>query len=172
MSLHGVLADLHGHEPPRCGEPDRETSSRTRGTDELAEVYQETSSRTALALLDGNSAFHHGAVRAQASFDRFAGSARCARAGLRPRSDRGRFGHFDLYAKAGGGGIHTDGFDSLWVVDTSLTIGRRLRAGRRRLRLAIGQVPQLRRADIYDAGVELGIPITVLQPGAALRCAG
>jgi hypothetical protein len=127
------------------------------GADELAEFYQETSSRTPLALLDGNPRATT-ALFARGAFDRFGlGALRSHRA-----ED---LGHFDLFVDASGGGVDADPFDDLWVADASLTIGGDFDPGPGIYFTGIGQYRNYDKADIYDAGVELAIPIRILRPG-------
>ena len=76
----------------------------------------------------------------------------------------GEWGHFDLGVEAGGGVVDADPFDSLYVVDGALTLGGDF--GRVGIYLSgLGQYRSFDEADIYDAGLELGIPIAVLGPG-------
>jgi hypothetical protein len=93
------------------------------GSDVLAKFYQKTSSLTPLALLDGNPRATT-ALLARGAFDRFGLGALRTRGG----DDRGAdyndvLGDFDLYVRAGGGGIDANRFDHLWVADASVTLG-------------------------------------------------
>jgi hypothetical protein len=134
------------------------------GAHELAKFYEKTTSRTPLALLDGNPRSTT-ALFTRGAFDRFGLGA------LRTREGYGRtedvFGHFDLYARAGGGAIDADPFEDLWVADASLTLGGDV-ASRVGLYLSgIGQYRSYDGADIYDAGLELALPIAILLPSDA-----
>jgi hypothetical protein len=129
------------------------------GADALAKFYQKTTSKTSLALLDGNPRATT-ALFARGAFDRFGLGA------LRPHHAE-HAGHFDVFADAGGGGIDADPFEDLWVADASLTIGGDFDPGPGLYLTGIGQYRSYDRADIYDAGVELAIPIRILRPGVA-----
>jgi hypothetical protein len=134
------------------------------GAHALAKFYEKTTSHTPLALLDGNPRSTT-ALFARGAFDRFGLGA------LRTREGYGRtedvLGHFDLYARAGGGAIDADPFEDLWVADGSLSLGGDV-ASRVGLYLTgIGQYRSFNGADIYDAGLELALPIVILAPSDA-----
>jgi hypothetical protein len=128
------------------------------GADELAEFYEQTSSRTPLALLDGNPRSTT-ALFARGAFDRFGLGA------LRPHDPDDDGGHFDLFADASGGGVDADPFEDLWVADASLSIGGEFDPGVGLYFTGMGQYRNYDHADIYDAGVELAVPIHILRPG-------
>lgn len=132
------------------------------GAEELAKFYEETTSRTALALLDGNPRSTT-ALFARSAFDRFGLGALRTRAGY-SRESMAEWGHFDLGIEAGGGVVDVDEFDSLYVADAAITLGGDFERVGVYLS-ALGQYRSYDGADIYDAGLELGIPITVLGPG-------
>jgi hypothetical protein len=136
------------------------------GAEELAKFYEETSSRTALALLDGNPRSTT-ALFARSAFDRFGLGALRTRAGY-SREPIAEWGHFDLGIEAGGGVVDVDEFDSLYVADGAITLGGDFERVGVYLS-ALGQYRSYDGADIYDAGFELGIPITVLGPGEGHR---
>ena len=132
------------------------------GAKELAKFYEETSSRTALALLDGNPRSTT-ALFARSAFDRFGLGALRTRPGY-SEAPIAEWGHFDLGVEGGGGVIDADPFDSLYVADAAITLGGDFERVGIYLS-ALGQYRSYDGADIYDAGLELGIPIAVLGPG-------
>ncbi len=139
------------------------------GADELAEFFEETNARTPLATVDGNPRATT-ALFARSAFDRFGISALRTRAGYE-QERVADWGHFDLSVEAGGGLVDVDEFDSLYVVDGALTLGGDFEPGVGIYFSLLGQYRSYDGADIYDAGLELGIPIAILRPGdgSALR---
>jgi hypothetical protein len=135
---------------------------KNAGSDELAKFYEKTSSRTPLALLDGNPRSTT-ALFARGAFDRFGLGALRTRHGY-GEEDADVWGHFDLGAKAGAGGIDAGPFDDLWVADASLTIGGDFDPGAGLYLSGIGQYRNYDGADIFDGGLELAIPIALVQP--------
>jgi hypothetical protein len=137
------------------------------GSGVLAKFYEKTSTRTPLALLDGNPRSTT-ALLARGAFDRFGVDALRTRGGYGRSADyHDVMGHFDLYARAGGGGIDADSFDNLWVADTSVTLGGDFNPGVGLYLTTVGQYRSYDGADIYDAGLELAIPITIFRPSDA-----
>lgn len=132
------------------------------GADEVAEFIEETGRRTALATFDGNPRATT-ALFARGAFDRFGLGALRTRPGY-SEARVAEAGHFDLSVEAGGGVIDADPFDSLYVVDGAITLGGDFERVGIYLS-ALGQYRSYDGADIYDAGLELGIPIAVLGPG-------
>jgi hypothetical protein len=139
------------------------------GVEELAEFFEETHERTALALLDGNPRSTT-ALFARGAFDRFGLGAPRTRAGF-GRASAAEWGHFDLAIEVGGGAIDVDEFSPLTVLDGAITAGGDTEPGVGVYLSALGQYRNYDGADIYDAGLELGVPIALLRPGAgsALR---
>ena len=131
------------------------------GAKELAKFYEKTTSRAALALLDGNPRSTT-ALFARGAFDRYGLGALRTRSGY--SGEMGEWGHFDLGIEGGGGVVDVDGFDSLYVADAALTLGGDFERVGVYL-TTLGQYRSYDGADIYDAGLELGIPIKVLGPG-------
>jgi hypothetical protein len=132
------------------------------GAKELAKFYEKTNARTPLALIDGNPRSTT-ALFARSAFDRFGLGALRTRSGY-SGGEMGEWGHFDLGIEAGGGAIDAGPFDSLYVADGALTLGGDF--GRLGVYLsALGQYRSYDGAQIYDAGLELGLPIAVLGPG-------
>jgi hypothetical protein len=132
------------------------------GSGEVAKFLEKTSSRSALALLDGNPRATT-ALFARGAFERFGVHSLRSRGTIGEDDDDD--GHFDLYANAGGGGIDADPFEDLWVADASLTFGGNVDPGVGLYLTGLGQYRNYDRADIYDAGLELALPIAVLRPG-------
>ncbi len=132
------------------------------GADELSKFYEETSSQTPLALLDGNPRATT-ALFARGAFDRYGLGA------LRPHDPEGgedeHEGYFDIYADASAGGIDSDPFNDLWAADASVTIGGESDPGAGLYLTGIGQYRSYDSADIYDAGFELAVPLRILRPG-------
>jgi hypothetical protein len=129
------------------------------GAHELAKFYEKTSSRTPLALLDGNPRATT-ALFARGAFRRFGLGA------LRPHDpDDDDKGYFDIFADGGGGAVDASPFDNLWVTDGSLTLAGGSDPGLGLSLTGIGQYRNYDGADIYDAGLELAIPIRILKPG-------
>jgi hypothetical protein len=139
------------------------------GARQLAKFYQETNARSELALLDGNPRSTT-ALFARGAFDRFGLGARRAGAGY-DQVHVAEWGHVDLGLSAGGGAVDVDHFGSLYVADAALTLGGDLGSGAGVDLTLLGQYRDYDGASIYDAGLELGIPILLVRPGAdgALR---
>lgn len=134
------------------------------GGRELAKFLEETTERTALATLDGNPRATT-ALFARGAFDRFGLGARRTRAGY--RGERlADWGHADLSLEVGGGAVDVDEFDSLYTADAALTLGGDFEPGLGLYATAIGQLRSYDGAEIYDAGLELAVPISLLRPGA------
>jgi hypothetical protein len=133
------------------------------GADELAEFLEETHELTALALLDGNPRSTT-ALFARSAFDRFGLGAPRTRAGY-GRASAAEWGHLDLGVEVGGGAIDIDHFSPLTVVDGAITLGGDFEPGVGVFLSLLGQYRNYDGADIYDVGLELGIPIALLRPG-------
>jgi hypothetical protein len=133
------------------------------GADELAEFFEETNERTALALLDGNPRSTT-ALLARSAFDRFGLGALRTRAGY-GRASVAEWGHLDLGVEVGGGAIDVDDFSPLTVVDGAVTLGGDFEPGVGIFFSVLGQYRNYDGADIYDAALELGVPIALLRPG-------
>jgi hypothetical protein len=133
------------------------------GSGELAKFYEKTSARTPLALLDGNPRATT-ALFARGAYERFGAHALHSR-GTIGEDDDDDDGHFDLYANAGAGQVDANPFDDLWVADASLTFGGHADPGIGVYLTGMGQYRNYDRADIYDAGLELALPIAILRPG-------
>ena len=135
------------------------------GAHQLAKFLEKTNAHAKLAALDGNPRSTTALFAANA-FDRFGMGPQRTRAGDR-EEDVARLGHFDLAVRAGGGAVDVSHFHSLSVTDAALTLG----GDRDRVGLYLSLLGQYRNydgADIYDAGLELGIPITVARPGGSI----
>lgn len=134
------------------------------GARELAKFYEETNARTALALLDGNPRSTT-ALFARGAFDRFGFGARRARAGY-DEAHVADWGHVGLGLSVGGGAVDVDDFDSLYVADAALTLGGDFGPRAGVYLTLLGQYRDYDGASIYDAGLELGIPMMLVRPGA------
>jgi len=130
------------------------------GAHELARFLEKTNAHSKLAALDGNPRSTT-AMFAGSAFDRFGIDS--------VREHRGsdevaEVGDFDLGVRAGGGSLEASHFHPLRVANASLTLGGDLKRVGLYLS-ALGQYRNYDGADIYEAGLELGIPIVVAQPG-------
>jgi hypothetical protein len=131
------------------------------GAHELARFLNKTNALTPLAALDGNPRSTT-AMFARGAFDRF---------GIEPlRSRQGydaqrvaSFGHFDLGVEAGGGAVEADPYDSLYVADGAITLGGDFEPGVGVYLSALGQYRSYDGANLYDAGLELGVPILLVR---------
>src|SRR5258706_1541003 len=131
------------------------------GAHQLARLLEKTNGRTALAALDGNP---HAttALFARSAFERFGIGALRTRVGYDERHYD--VGHVDLGVSARGGRVEYRNFHSLYVADGALTLGGDFdRVGV--YLSALGQYRNYDGAQIYDAGLELGVPITIARPG-------
>ncbi len=132
------------------------------GLSTFASFLEEVNARSKLAVLDGNPRSTT-ALLARSAYNRFGIGAKRSRLGYR-RTRLKRWGHFDLEAELSGGGIETGSFDDLYVADGALTLARDFDPGVGISFSLLGQYRNYDGADIYDAGIELGIPITLFSP--------
>lgn len=132
------------------------------GARELARFLEEVNGRSPIAVLDGNPRSTT-ALLARGAFDRFGFGAPRTRAGYE-RGLVAKWGHFDLQAEVSGGAIEVDDFSSLSVVDGALTLAGDFSPGIGLSFSILGQYRDFDGAKIYDAGLELGIPVSILVP--------
>jgi hypothetical protein len=131
------------------------------GAHELARFLKKTNARTPLAVLDGNPRSTT-ALFARGAFDRF---------GIEPLRSRqtyaeervASFGHFDLSVSGGGGAIDADPYDSLYVGEGAITLGGDFEPGVGVYLSALGQYRNYDGARVYDAGIELGVPLLLVR---------
>jgi hypothetical protein len=131
------------------------------GAHELAKFLKKTNARTPLAALDGNPRATT-AMFARSAFDRFGIGPVRSRQGYDARRVAS-FGHFDLSVEGGGGAVDADPYDSLYVADGAITLGGDFEPGVGLYLSALGQYRSYDGADIYDAGLELGVPILLVR---------
>jgi len=128
------------------------------GARELAKFLEKSNARAKLAALDGNPRATT-AMFARSAFERFGIGPLRTRAGY--REEHVDLGHFDLGVQARGGVVDASHFDSLYTADAALTLG----GDSERVGLYLSLLGQYRSydgADVYDAGLELGLPITLV----------
>ncbi|MFI5216625.1 MAG: hypothetical protein ACHQ3O_08770 [Candidatus Limnocylindria bacterium] len=132
------------------------------GAKEWARFLEQTNAHSKLALLDGNPRATT-ALLSSGAFRRFGLGASRSRLGYR-EEEVGRWGAFQLRAEGGGGVVDVDHFDDLYTAEGSLTLAGHF--GRYvGLSLAMmGGYRSYQTADSWDAGIELGLPITILRP--------
>jgi hypothetical protein len=131
------------------------------GAHQLARFLKRTNSRTPLAVLDGNPRSTT-ALFARGAFDRF---------GIEPLRSRqsyaeeqlAKFGHFDLSVAGGGGAIDADPYDSLYVAEGAVTLGGDFEPGVGVYLSALGQYRNFDGAQVYDAGLELAVPLLLVR---------
>jgi len=132
------------------------------GAKDLARFLEKSNGDTALAVLDGNPRSTT-AMFARSAFERFGIGPLRSRAGY-GREHVAAVGHFDLGVEAHGGAVEATHFHSLYVSDAALTLGGDFdRVGL--YASLLGQYRSYDGADVYDAGLELGVPITLARPG-------
>jgi hypothetical protein len=132
------------------------------GAHQLARFLEKSNGDTALALLDGNPRSTT-AMFARSAFERFGIGPLRSRAGYL-REPVATVGHLDLGVEARGGVVEAGHFHSLYTSDAALTLGGDFdRVGV--YASLLGQYRNYDGAEVYDAGLELGVPITVARPG-------
>lgn len=130
------------------------------GSDTLAKFLEEVNGRSPLAVTDGNPRSTT-ALLARSAFDRFGFGAPRSRAGYR-QGKVAEWGHFDLQVETSGGSLKVDGFDSYAIVDGALTLAGDFEPGVGISFSVIGQYRDLDGSDVFDGGLELGVPIRIL----------
>ncbi|HKA14214.1 MAG TPA: hypothetical protein VKH41_04285 [Myxococcota bacterium] len=140
------------------------------GAHELAKFLEKTNAHTKLAMLDGNPASTT-AMFARSAYERFGIGPLRTREGYRDEHVAD-VGHFDLGVQFRGGVVDTSHFDSLYTTSGAVTLGGDLESGVGLYVSMLGQYRNYDGADIYDAGLELGLPITLVPlRGGVLRWA-
>ena len=135
------------------------------GANALADFLQEVNGRSPLAVLDGNPRSTT-ALLSRGAYDRFGFGAPRSRAGYE-RANVAKWGHFDLQVEANGGLVDVDGFDSLGVVDGALTLAGDFKPGVGLSFSLIGQYRDFDGAEMFDAGLEIGVPVWILAASKA-----
>jgi hypothetical protein len=132
------------------------------GSKEWARFLEQTNAESKLALLDGNPRATT-ALMATSAFRRFGLDMSRTRLGYQS-AEVTRWGAFQLRAEGGGGVVMVDEFDDLYTVDGELTLAGHFGKYVGVSLALIGQWRSYQTADSYDAGIELGLPISILRP--------
>jgi hypothetical protein len=132
------------------------------GSKEWAKFLEQTNAQSKLALLDGNPRATT-ALMASTAFRRFGLDLSRTRLGYRS-AEVTRWGAFQLRAEGGGGVVLVDRFDHLYTTDGELTLAGHFGKHVGLSLAAIGQWRSYQTADSWDAGFELGLPISILRP--------
>lgn len=134
------------------------------GADTLADFLEEVNGRSPLGVLDGNPRSTT-AMMARSAFDRFGLGAPRSRSGYQ-QAEVAQWGHFDLQVEGSAGSLEVDGFDSFTVVDGALTLAGDFEPGIGISFSVIGQYRDLGGSDVFDGGLELGVPVRILAPSS------
>jgi hypothetical protein len=157
----GVVVPFTGATPAAV-ERQVEDWVKEQGTNAWAKFLQAMNGKAPAALLDGNPRATT-ALMANSAYRRFGLHDRHTRLGYQEQ-EVARFGTFGVTLEVGGGSASTNQFSGLRALDGSLEISGELG---KRIGLAlsiIGQYRDYKGADLYDAGVELGVPIRLRRP--------
>jgi hypothetical protein len=132
------------------------------GAKEWAKFLEEVNARSPLALLDGNPRATT-ALLSTGAFRRFGIDGSRARVGYEDRVVA-RFGGMQLRAEGGGGLSQVDGFSDLYNAEGGLTLAGHFGEHVGLSFALIGDYRSYQGAQMYDAGAELGLPITIRHP--------
>lgn len=139
---------------------------REDGSDTYADFLQEVNARSRLAVLDGNPRATT-ALLARGAFERFSMGAKRTRRGLRRAFDENR-SPLDVQLEVNGGVIETDGFDSLYVSDAAFTVSNEFHPNVGISVTALTQYRNFGGTEIHDAGLEVGLPVSIVTPSRDL----
>lgn len=147
---------------PATLEDEVEAFIKQDAVDTWAEFLESMSGKSDLALLDGNPRSTT-ALMANSAFRRFGLSDTHTRVGYREQ-EVARFGTFGITLEVGGGPVETEQFDDLTTLDGSLEIGGEFGETFGLAFSVVGQYRDYQGAEMYDIGLELGIPVRLARP--------
>ena len=152
---------------PAALEDQVEAFIRQDAAETWANFVESMSGQSELALLDGNPRSTT-ALMANSAFRRFGLNDTHSRLGYREQEVT-RFGTFGLTLEFAGGNVETSQFDDLTTLDGSLELGGEFNDTVGLAFSVVGQYRDYRGSELYDVGVELGLPLRLARLG---RCAG
>jgi hypothetical protein len=147
---------------PEALEDEVETFIKRDAADTWAAFLESMAGQSPLALLDGNPRATT-ALMANSAFRRFGLNDTHSRIGYREQ-EVSRFGTFGITLEVAGGPVETDDFDDLTTVDGSLEIGGEFNDTVGLAFSVIGQYRDYQATEMYDVGLELGLPIRLARP--------
>jgi len=132
------------------------------GVNAWSKFLREANGLAPLALLDGNPRATT-ALMANSAYRRFGLHDQRSRLGYMEQEVT-RFGTFGVTLEVGGGSVSTDQFDGLNSIDGSLEVSGEFNDTVGLAFSIVGQYRDYRSAELYDIGIELGVPIRLERP--------
>ena len=157
----GAVVDFSAATPSQL-EDQVEDWLKQSGVDTWAKFLQAMNGEAPLAVLDGNPRATT-ALLANSAYHRFGLYDSHSRLGYREQ-EVSRFGTFGLTVEIGGGSVSTDQFDGHNSVDGRIELSGESNEKVGMALSIIGQYRDFRSAELYDIGLELGVPIRLRRP--------